>query len=208
LADSAEFCRCGDALTDGVATLTKEDEMDTHWQGSIDIAAPPERVFTYLADFPRHCEWAQTLERMEQTRPGSVGARYKTFERQAMQADRPPRGPMPAKAFKGTTECEVTELTPNERIAWRAHPVPIGMGIHAELAFDIVPDGNGGTTLAQTIQMHEPWLASQLFSRLMRMNPATMEVKARAQWEASLRNIKAILEEPDASKAKASQPNA
>jgi hypothetical protein len=115
---------------------------------------------------------------------------------------------MPAKAFKGTTECEVTELTPNERIAWRAHPVPIGMGIHAELAFDIVPDGNGGTTLAQTIQMHEPWLASQLFSRLMRMNPATMEVKARAQWEASLRNIKAILEEPDASKAKASQPNA
>ena len=67
--------------------------MDINWQGSVQINAPVEQVYRYLADFPRHCEWAQTLERMEQIRAGDstgIGARYLTFERQAMQADRKP----------------------------------------------------------------------------------------------------------------------
>lgn len=171
--------------------------MDVHWQGSVDIAAPPERVYDYLADFPKHCEWAQTLERMEPAQPSMVGARYKTYERQAMQADRPPRGPLPAKGFKGTTECEITELTPNRRIAWKAHPVPIGMGVHAKLAFDIAPSGDNSTRLTQTIDMHEAWLPSQIFTRIVyRTTPVEMEAKAHAQWTASLRNIQSILEEP------------
>jgi uncharacterized membrane protein len=32
--------------------------MDVNWQGSIQIDAPIEQVYRYLADFPRHCEWA------------------------------------------------------------------------------------------------------------------------------------------------------
>ncbi len=182
--------------------------MDTQWQGTVDIAVPIERAYAYLADFPRHCEWAQTLERMEQRAPGDargVGAVYRTFERQAMQADRAPRGPLPAKAFKGTTECEVVELIPNQRIAWRAHPVPIGMGTRAELAFDLAPRPDGGTQLTQTIHMHQAWLPLQLFSRLVfKTNPAAMETKAKAQWNASLRNIKAVLEEGQPSTAPAS----
>jgi uncharacterized membrane protein len=176
--------------------------MDLNWQGSVDINAPVDRVYTYLADFPKHCEWAQTLERMEQKKPGSasgVGAVYRTYERQGLQADRAPRGPLPAKASKGTTECEVTELAPNKRIGWKAHPVPVGLGIHANLGFDLAPNANGGTHLTQTIHMHEPWLMAQLLSRLMfRMKPEQAEAKTHAQWQASLDNIKKILEEPAA----------
>lgn len=173
--------------------------MDTHWQGQVEIAAPADRVYAYLSDFPKHCEWAQTLERMEQRRPGDhrgVGAVYRTYERQAFQADRPPRGPMPAKAFKGTTECEVMELVPDRRIAWRAHPVPVGMGTHAELAFDLIPLGPDRTRLTQTIHLHQARLPQQIFARLVfKTTPSGMEAKARAQWQASLDNVRAVLEE-------------
>jgi uncharacterized membrane protein len=172
--------------------------MDVNWSGSVHINAPVERVYAYLADFPRHCEWAQTLERMEQQRAGDangIGARYLTYERQAFQADRAPRGPMPAKAFKGKTLAEIRELVPNRRIAWHSHPVP-RMRIWADIAFDLAPEGNG-TKLTQTIQMHQGWLPMQLFSRLaFKTTPAGMEEKGRAQWAASLQNIKSILEEP------------
>lgn len=173
--------------------------MEIQWQGTTDINAPVDRVYAYLADFPKHCEWAQTLERMELRKPGDnrgVGAVYRTYERQAMHADRPPRGPMPAKAFKGTTECEVTELEPNQRIAWRAHPVPITMGTSAQLAFDLEPLDAERTRLTQTIRMRQSWLPSQIFARLVfKMDLAAMERKGAAQWQASLNNIKAILEE-------------
>jgi uncharacterized protein YndB with AHSA1/START domain len=158
--------------------------MRTHWQGTIEIAAPVDRVYTYLATFPKHCEWAQTLERMEQVRPGDaqgVGAIYRTSERQALQADRAPRGPLPRKAFKGTTECEVTALVPHRRIAWRAHPVPVGLGTRAELAFELAPTADQGTRLTQTITMDQAWLAVQLFSHLVfHTSSAGMEEKARA----------------------------
>lgn len=179
--------------------------MDTRWQGSVEINAPVERVYAYLADFPKHCEWAQTLERMEFRNPGNaagIGAVYRTYEKQAFQTDRPPRGAMPAKAFNGVTECEITELRPSSRIAWKAHPAPVGMGIHAEMAFDLAPLDGGRTRVTQTIAMHQPWLMLQLFSRLVfKTNPAGMEAKAQAQWQASLDNVKAVLEESPASAA-------
>jgi hypothetical protein len=81
--------------------------MDITWQGSIQIDAPLDQVYNYLADFPRHCEWAQTLERMEQIRAGDsagVGAQYLTTERQAMQADRRPREAL-TKGMRVKTIC-------------------------------------------------------------------------------------------------------
>jgi uncharacterized protein YndB with AHSA1/START domain len=174
--------------------------MDMNWQGSVDIAAPVDKVYAYLADFPKHCEWAQTLEAMEQTKPGDVrgvGAVYKTTERQALQADRPPRGPMPEGAFKGTTECEVTELVPNSRIAWRAHPKPVGMGVHAEMSFDLKPVDPNTTHLVQNVKFHQAWLTDQIFRKIVfRKMMANAETKQEAQWQGSLNNIKAIMEEP------------
>lgn len=176
--------------------------MDERWSGTVTITAPVERVYAYLADFPKHCEWAQTLERMELKKQGNaagVGAVYTTHERQAMQSDRTPRGPMPAKAFKGTTQCEVKELLPNRRIAWRSHPVPISMGIHADLAFDLTPTSSGDTIATQSIAIHQPWLPYQMFMRFaFKLKPDQMKERAKAQWQASLDNVKTILEEPAA----------
>ncbi|MFL5758090.1 MAG: SRPBCC family protein [Thermomicrobiales bacterium] len=174
--------------------------MDMTWQGSVDIAAPVEKVYAYLADFPKHCEWAQTLEQMEQKKPGDasgVGSVYKTTERQKLQSDRPPRGPMPAGAFKGTTECEITELVPNRRVAWRSHPAPVGMGVNAAMSFDLTPLDGNQTRLAQNIKFHQAWLTNQIFTRLVfRKQMENLETKQEAQWQASLNNIKAIMEEP------------
>jgi len=174
--------------------------MDMTWHGTVDIAAPVDKVYAYLADFPKHCEWAQTLEQMEQKKPGDasgVGAIYKTTERQKLQSDRPPRGPMPEGAFKGTTECEVTELVPNSRIAWRSHPAPVGMGVHAEMSFDLTPIDGDKTRLTQNIAFHQAWLTHQILSKLVfRKLMAGGEAKQEAQWQASLNNVKAIMEEP------------
>lgn len=40
---------------------------------SIDIAAPPDEVYRYLADFGRHAEWSMSVAVMEQVTPGPVG---------------------------------------------------------------------------------------------------------------------------------------
>lgn len=173
--------------------------MEHHWEGSIHIAAPLTRVYRYLADLPRHCEWAQTLERMEQVRLGDsrgIGATYRTDERQAFHSDRRPRESLTnRKAFKGTTVCEVRELVPDRRIAWHAYAVP-RIGVHADLAFDLTPRTDGGTMLTQRITMHQPALPLWVFRKLVfKMSAEEMTAKAEAQWRASLRNIKAILEE-------------
>lgn len=175
--------------------------MDLQWQGSVDIAAPVDRVYAYLADFPRHCEWAQTIESMELIKPGSadgIGAVYKTYERQAFQSDRAPKGPMPEKASKATTECEVTELKPNSRIAWKAKLTPKSMGVNAKLSFELSANDDGGTHLTQHILLHQPWVVAKIVSPLMfRTKSDEMQSKGRAQWQASLDNIKRILEEPE-----------
>jgi hypothetical protein len=77
--------------------------MEIRWQGNVDIAAPIEQVYAYLADFPRHTEWGQTRESVKLSRPGGpdgVGAEYESIERQAFQSDRAPKGDFPAKAKK------------------------------------------------------------------------------------------------------------
>src|SRR4051794_4987125 len=79
--------------------------VERHWTGTINLDAPVEAVYRYLADLPRHCEWAQTLERMELQRAGDaagIGARYLTFERQAFQNDCRPRESLAEQqGFKG-----------------------------------------------------------------------------------------------------------
>jgi uncharacterized protein YndB with AHSA1/START domain len=40
---------------------------------SIDIAAPPDQVYAYLADFARHSEWSMSVTALEQVTPGAVG---------------------------------------------------------------------------------------------------------------------------------------
>jgi hypothetical protein len=162
------------------------------WQGTLTVAAPVEWVYGYLADFPRHREWAQSVVELAEVHPGDgagVGRRYRTAERQQWQHDRGPRQPL-TTGTKGTTMCEVRELTPNRRIAWHAWvPIP---GIHhtGDFAFDLAPAAGGSTNLTQAVRLHDTGLAILVTRLVFKQTPA----KARAQWAASLNNIKAILE--------------
>jgi uncharacterized membrane protein len=169
--------------------------MDVNWQSSIQIEAPVEHVYRYLADLPRHAEWAQSVERLELTRAGDssgVGATYRTAERQDWQTDRAPRAPL-TRGVAGATMCEMVELIPNRRIAWRSWaPVP-GVKHAGAYAFELSSDGNGGTRLTQSAALNDNWLGDIVSRLVFKTTPE----KARAQWQASLSNIKTILETSD-----------
>jgi uncharacterized protein YndB with AHSA1/START domain len=74
----------------------------------ITINAPAEKVFTYLADFPRHSEWAQHPLKIEQTSPGPAGqgTTYKSVGHQ-----------MGRDSEDAVT---VTEFVPNQKIVYEA----------------------------------------------------------------------------------------
>ena len=44
--------------------------MDVSWQGSVQIDVSVEQAYCYLADLPRHAEWAQSVERLDLVRAG------------------------------------------------------------------------------------------------------------------------------------------
>lgn len=172
--------------------------MDISWSGTILIAAPVEQVYAYLADLPRHAEWAQSVEALVVVRsgdPAGVGTVYRTAERQDWQADRQPRAPL-TRGVPGDTMCEVTELMPNRRIAWRSWaPVP-GVRHEGAFAFELAAAGEG-TRLTQSASLSDNWLGDKVSRFVFKTTPA----KAHAQWAASLRNIKQILEEGRAAPA-------
>ena len=164
--------------------------MEPTWQGTIHVAVPIEDTYRYLADIPRHADWSQTVERQEQLKPGDargVGAVYLTHERQAFQSDRQPHQPL-TKGFKAKTICEVRELEPNRRIAWHSHPKP-RMGVQSDWIIELAPADDGGTLVTQSCRFQENAFA-RLLSKAMRVTPE----KSAAQWNASLRNIKQVLE--------------
>lgn len=173
--------------------------MDFSWQDAITIGAPTEVVYRYLADFPRHVEWAQTLERLEVLQAGDgmgVGTRYRSYERQALQHDRRPHQPLTyLKGAVWRTICEIRRLEPHCLIAWHAYATP-RMGLSADLSFELAPASDGSTALTQRIILHQPGLLRAIFPRLVfRVSPAEMEARSEAQWAAGLRNIKLILED-------------
>lgn len=170
--------------------------MDITWQGDVQIAAPIGQVYRYLADFPRHSEWAQTVVRLELVRAGDgtgVGAQYLTTERQTLQADRKPREPL-TKGEPDQTLCEVRELMPNRRIAWHAHMLP-DADPSADLDFDLAAE-NGDTLLIQHQRLSVP---DSMVAEMRRLFGSDVLELVYRQWEAGLRNIKAILEERAAS---------
>ena len=167
--------------------------MDINWQGSVQIAAPIGQVYRYLTDFPRHSEWAQTVERLEWTRAGDatgVDAQYVTTERQTLQADRKPREPL-TNGEPDQTLCEVRELLPNRRIAWHSHMLP-DADPSADLDFDLAAAENGDTLLIQHQRLSVP---DSIVAEMQRMFDSDVLELLYMQWEAGLRNIKAILEE-------------
>jgi uncharacterized protein YndB with AHSA1/START domain len=125
---------------------------DFKGQAVIVIQAPPEVVYDYLVDFPRHAEWAQNIGKVTQVTPGpiEVGTTFKTEEG-------PPPVALGAKVkmvvyfmcgllsgAKPYSEARITALEPRCRIAWQAG-VPKGDGFFnfAEWEFVLAPRGSG-----------------------------------------------------------------
>jgi len=179
--------------------------MKIQWQKTIRINAPVEQVYAYLADFTRHGEWAQTIAEIRQTRPGDkqgVGAVYRTYERQAMQANRSP-GEQLRRGMKAVSVCEVKELIPNQRIVWHAYMTP-SVGMYADLRFEFAAAPDGGTLLTQHIFMYAPALMGLMF-RLM--FGRELYQKSYAQWEAGLNNIQLLVEQKRVVKSNAAAPH-
>lgn len=117
---------------------------------------PPQAVYDYLADFQKHAEWLEgEMVSQEQTSPGpvAVGTTFRTTE--AMR---------PGSNMKGVTYCEITELTPPSRIAWRAHTEATTgmMAMRSAWSFDIAPEGSG-SRVTQTFAFDPPNRSSRIF---------------------------------------------
>ncbi len=165
--------------------------MNITWKHTITIAARIEQVYAYLADLPRHAEWAQSVQQLTVKKPGDsngVGAIYVTAERQGWQADRQPFEPL-RSGIPGDTMCQVVALNPHHTISWRSW-VPYPGVVHAgDYSFQLEATPNG-TQLTQHIHLYDNWIGDLINRHVFK----TTEPKAYAQWEASLVNIKAILE--------------
>ncbi len=166
--------------------------MKIEWKGQIHIHCSVHEVFAYLLDFQRHAEWAQTVVKLEKVQGGDasgVGAVYRTFERQALQANRQP-GEALLKGMTAKTLCTITEVVSNTRIAWHSHTVP-KTGMYADWMFEFSSVPDGGMLLTQSTSFHQPGIMAAVFSLMFRGN---LRAKSFAQFDASLRNIKLILE--------------
>jgi hypothetical protein len=79
------------------------------YEASIDIDAPPERVWAVLLDTAKWPEWDPSCERIEGT--VAPGAKIRAFSKLS-----------PGRAFP----VKVAELTPNERMVWSGG-MPLGL---------------------------------------------------------------------------------
>jgi uncharacterized membrane protein len=138
---------------------------------SVEIAAPMDQVYSYLADFRRHADWASGLAEIEPISNGhlGVGSEFKAVE-----------------TIPGTfvSYSRVTALEPPRRIAWEAWD---GRVMRTTWAFELAPV-EGGTRLVQRCGFEPTNLLGRLALNLMRKGRVPRENQQ------SLERIKAILE--------------
>jgi uncharacterized membrane protein len=165
--------------------------MHIRWQSSIQIHTPIERLYTYLADFPRHAEWAQSVQQLTATKPGAAdgtGTIYRTAERQNWQDSRKPFAPL-TEGIAGDTFCQIVALIPYHTITWRSWVPYPGVTHAGEYQFQLNAVSDG-TQLTQQIYLYDNWIGDLISRHVFK----TTEPKAFAQWQASLMNIKRIME--------------
>jgi len=113
------------------------------------INAPPERIFEYVADMPRHGEWAQHDLEVTQTSQGGVGVGT-TFSSVGHQ-------------FGTQRETQtVAEHTPGARFAFDAKG-SIGTVRHA---FDLAA-ADGGTKVTKSMEVTKPSLMARFMAPMI-----------------------------------------
>lgn len=131
------------------------------WQSevSIDVDAPAEDVYRYLADFPTHREWSSArMSGLRQLTPGPVGV---GSEFEASET-------VPAKVV---TYSRITALEPNRRIAWHSW---FGKLMAADWEFEL-SEHDGVTRLVQRSRWQPGNPGMALFHRLVRRRRIPVE---------------------------------
>jgi uncharacterized membrane protein len=105
-------------------------------ESEIQISAPPEEVFAYLADLDKHPEWSHCME-IQKTSEGPVGVGT-TYQSKGKNF-----------GLTATENIEVVKQQPNERFAWRSTGA---FGWKFGWSFELRPQ-DGGTLL---IERYEP----------------------------------------------------
>ena len=140
------------------------------YETSIDIAAPPDEVYRYLADFRRHAEWSMSVAVLEQMTPAPVGVGTEFKASETL--------PQELVSFARITELEAPTL-----IGWESTDYQV---FRTRWSLTLSPR-NGGTHLLQRVRF-EPIgdLGEQIL--LMRKEQVPEENQR------SLGRMKAILE--------------
>jgi hypothetical protein len=115
------------------------------YEDQISISAPTGQVFDYVADFPRHAEWAGNDLQVTKTEgPVAVGSVFSTT----------------AKQFGTQREqSTITELTPGEMFAWDSTGA-LGRAHHW---FSLSEDG-GSTSLTKGAEIVDPTFLAKMTS--------------------------------------------
>jgi uncharacterized protein YndB with AHSA1/START domain len=123
-------------------------EVEMKFTKETDIAAPPDKVYEYLADFSKHLEW---------TTPGHN-----------VQIPDAPSGSAPVGASMRSTghmfgsqqdQIKVEEMTPNQRIVYY---VTMKNGDFFRQTMEIRPSGSG-THLTKSVDFLKMSMPSRLF---------------------------------------------
>ena len=169
---------------------------DFSYKTDVHINAPIERVYRYLADFPRHVEWNHQPQAMTALTEGetAVGSQYRTEETNPSNMPLMQRIMMPLMRMRYKSEtftiAEITDLNPNKRVAWTAHaPNKQGkklMQMHWEL---LLEEKNGGTQVTQSCEIDPP--ADSPFASMVSDD---MVANGKAETARNLKRLKSILE--------------
>ena len=146
------------------------------WQSevSIEIHTPVSEVYRYLADFPRHLEWAYArMSYLKPVTPGpiEVGSEFDAAETQP---------------FRAVTHSRITALERLSRIAWHAW---FSKGSAFDWEF-LLSEHDGGTHLVQRATWHTAVVFRMLTWPLILLRRRQMPIENRL----SLERIKANLE--------------
>ena len=166
----------------------------------IDVAAPADAIFDYVADVPRHVEWNEQPLEITPLTPGpvAVGSRFST--REGLPSNLPPLQRLLMRpmlkvgnwlfASDGRTEAEVTELDPKRRIAWSAHLPSRRRGDLMRMRWSIDLEPNGPATRVTQRAEIDP-LPTSPYSGMV---DDSMVKSVRDGVEANLGRLKTIVE--------------
>jgi uncharacterized membrane protein len=148
----------------------------------IDIDAPVERVYDYLADFGKHSEWSLGVAELEQTKGdgAEIGAEFTARETTPV-------------AF--VSYSRITALDRPRRISWESWDERT---FRVDWTFDLSSTVSGGTRLVQRAAFTPTGLFGKIMLALMRKRQIPKENRQ------SLERIKELVERG----ASASQPSA